>query len=228
MLRNKGILFFICFSLINTFVYTQEIVRLKVTDTGVRLRETPGVTGKIIRNLDLHEIVEYIESKYTEYTDEYKWVNIKTNRGIGWAYGEYFDFIQETQNNQFDFIENIKIRTTNGFIFPGLTKEKTIEVLGEPIKTWDGGHEYCLYYGNNEDLRIDFYKYNNRINHIIIKSAHYILANGARVGLNIKDFSNNKNHLRNIFRNEIYDAFCGLLTEKDGTLYEIQIGYPDP
>ena len=235
--RKKIVFLFIIFCLHATFIYGQGQIYLRINDSNVRLRDEPGLNGKIIRQFAKNEIVEYINT-----VDLYDaWVNVKTSKETGWVYGEFLEYIAKNRL-AINRIEDVGVVTPKGILLSGMDEKNIITFLGNPTESiYDKDEDVTTYcYGTQDEFRITAYK-NDKIYHIRITSPEYELANGVKVGMNIKEITtlydrkyetDTKNsysyQVRNRLRNDRHEGFAIINTDLTGIITDIHIGFPAP
>lgn len=220
------------------FLFSQEFIGF-VNDDFVRLREEPGLEGKIIRHLNNKESVTYVASKDFFDGAEFKWLKVKTAKDEGWMYGEFISMIKP-EMFRMRYVEDMGIVTRKGIIYSGMKEEELLKILGEPRKkSYDSSYnDYTYDYEEQEGLIFLVHQYNKRIHHIIIKSAKHSLFGNIKVGLNsiyLKDqnieidCSNDYyTGLINYIRSSFYDSSVIISTDEKGIIREIQIGLSSP
>ncbi|MBQ7168193.1 MAG: SH3 domain-containing protein, partial [Treponema sp.] len=61
-----------------------------VNDNRVRIRQSPGLNGKILTAFDTGTVLEIISEKKLSEKEEYPWYQVRTKTNvIGWMYGEF-------------------------------------------------------------------------------------------------------------------------------------------
>lgn len=235
-MKKITILLFVVFC-ISSVVYA-EYPSMKINDSGVRLREAPGLDGNIIRILEKDEFVMMLS--YRRYgDDEFRWINVKTNTGEGWVYGEYVSLIEDAKPYQFNSIEDARFPVNNGMIEVGMTKNLLIELLGEPVRTYidDEYKEEQLdfYYKGRLTVVVSAYNNNNKVTHFSIYTAEQELVNRTKVGMPINtilEINNNltrsgnvySDGLPNYFKSAEFDCSIIITTNQQGLITRIQIG----
>lgn len=235
---KKMILFLIFLVLSTCFLYSQDNDKCFINDKGVRLRDEPGLNGKIIRNLDENEKCEYITAQDLFDGSDYKWINVKTTKETGWVYGEFVSKNIDTKK-QFTNIEDAGIKTSKGNIYSGMNEMYLLQILGEPLSRFfdEDYNEDTLTYGFEKELVFLIRKYNHRIHHIIIKSKKYSLTNNVEIGMNISEIQSismkkidNTRYscdMINLFRSSFFDTVVILTVDQIGIITEIQVGLPE-
>jgi hypothetical protein len=219
-------------------LYAQDESHFFINDTGVRLRDQPGLKSNILRVLNLNEAVEYITARDLFDGSEYKWINLKTKNNTGWVYGEYVSSMYKNIN-QFIFIEDAGISMPTGTIYSGMYEKNLFQILGQPFsKFYDKDfNEDTVEYGSKKELTFLIHKYNQRIHHIIIKTDKFILTNSAHVGMSVSDINpinlqktdstRYSFTLLNRFKSSVFDTTVMLTVDINGIIIEIQIGLPE-
>ena len=159
---------------------------MQINDSGVRLREEPGLEGNIIRILHKGEKVFMISCRGFE-PDEYEWVKVQTESDQGWVYGKYISLVEETRPLRFNTIDDASIRVGEKCIFIGMTESDLIETLGAPMSRLsdeESGEEMFFYGGYNELTINTSY---DRIDYIKIETTTHSMSNGITVGTRIED-----------------------------------------
>lgn len=159
-------------------------------------------------------------------------------KGGGWVYGEYI-FKADITKYRFENIEEAGIKTENGLVLSGMKEAELVAVLGEPNSTFydDIYNEDTFYYTG---LTVMINRNFKRVQHIIIESSEYELANGIKVGDDINKLLNANEkvdelksenrysyQLKNFLRKAVFDANVVIRTDKNGLIKEFQIGFPD-
>jgi hypothetical protein len=232
---KKGKKFLVLIYIFNSFLLSAYPL-MKVNETGVRLRETPGLNGKIIRTLIKNESLTMIT--YREFENEnYRWINVKTSTDTGWVYGEYVNLIEDTISYKFNTINDAKICVENSFIEIGMLKNSLLRLLGNPttISVDKDRNEEWLDFYHNGRITVMITQDNNRVKQCILYTPEQILINKTRIGLNINEllkyndgfesYSSNTHllFLPNYFKPSVYDAAIMIDTNKDGVITRIQI-----
>jgi hypothetical protein len=210
---------------------------MEVNDTGVRLRETPGLDGKIIRTLIKGEYLTKITHR--EFTnDSYRWINVKTATDTGWVYGEYVSLSEKPTPYKFNSINDARIPVGDNFIEIGMTKDSLIELLGSPRRVsvdTDRAEEWLDFYYKGR-ITVMVTQVNNRVNQCILYTPEQALINKTHVGMNINELLRNNDEiesrntyiyslfLANYFKSTVYECSIMLDTNAEGIIKRIQIG----
>jgi hypothetical protein len=210
---------------------------MKINDSGVRLRETPGLDGKIIRILSKGESVSMEDSRRNQFDNSF-WINVKTDNGMGWVYSEYVSLAEGIVKYKLNSNDSVSLCIKKDILKIGMTRDEVLKILGKPESESidDERKEEWLEY---DKLSVMVMSYNKRVNHFTIKSDKYPLINEIKVGENIKPIlevnkdkikSYTKNDysvmLANYFYSTAYDCGITLMTDDNGKIIEIQIGGP--
>jgi hypothetical protein len=210
---------------------------MKINDTGVRLRETPGLDGNIIRILGEDE--EVTKLTHREFVnDPYRWINVKTATDTGWVYGEYVSLIEEPTAYKFNSISDVRIPVGDDFIEIGMTKDALIDLLGSPRNTSidDERNEEWIDFYYKGRITVMITRVNNRVNQYILYTPEQMLINQTRIGIHINELLRKNDKLgsrsdktyyslslANYFKAIVYDCAIMIDTNKDGIIWRIQI-----
>ena len=232
-MRNKIALICLFFGICG-LVYSYP--PMKINDSGVRLRENPGLDGKIIRTLTKGECVTMLSYRLYE-NDKFRWINVKTNTGEGWVYGEFVSLVEANIPYKFNSIDDVKLPVDKGVIEIGMTKEALVNLLGNPrwVSIDDERKEEWLDFYYKGRLTVVISQINNLVYQLILYTPEQVLINKTKIGIPISmilkynDITQDSTNLfsmsfANYFKSSEFDCSIILNTDNQGIITRIQIG----
>ena len=210
---------------------------LLVTESGVLLRENPGADGRVLRALEKGEAVDAVESTSLWGDDEYLWLYVKTRDENGWMYGRDAAAPppKRSARHALTAIEDAALVEGQRLVLCGNRTEDFLAVLGTPKDIIDDVETDFYIYGDNSELMVTVLKKTKRVTNIFITGAAWHLANGLRVGMNVREIPQapdyktdgvNVYELKNRYRTRYYDSHVIVSYTGGGEIYGLGVSSP--
>ena len=136
---------------------TEDLYYVNCTD-GLRVRNQPSTSGKVLATLNKNAKVQMITKNYKE-SNGYSWDKIKLSNGVtGYVADKYLTQCENTKPKEDDKVigtakttDNLKLRkaaTTSSVMLTKIPKGKQVDILQKDVGDSDGYTWYKVQYGS--------------------------------------------------------------------------------